>query len=39
MPTKNVTDIAATTAGAFQSDQGKGINVKGGRDAGTNNTI
>ena len=35
MPTKNVTDIAATTAGAFQSDQGKGINVKGGRDAGT----
>ncbi len=35
MPTKNVTDIVATTAGAFQSDQGKGINVKGGRDAGT----
>jgi len=35
MPTKNVTDIAATTAGAFQNDQGKGINIKGGRDAGT----
>ena len=35
MPTKSVTDIAATTAGAFQSDQGKGINIKGGRDEGT----
>jgi outer membrane receptor protein involved in Fe transport len=35
MPTKSVTDIAATTAGAFQSDQGKGINIKGQRDAGT----
>lgn len=35
MPTRNVTDIAATTAGAFQADQGKGINIKGGRDAGT----
>lgn len=35
MATKNVTDIAATTAGAFQSDQGKGINIKGGRDGGT----
>ncbi len=35
MPTKNVTDIAATTAGAFQSDQGKGINVRGQRDEGT----
>ncbi len=35
MPTKSITDIAATTAGAFQSDQGKGINIKGGRDAGT----
>jgi outer membrane receptor for monomeric catechols len=35
MPTRNVTDIAATTAGAFQSDQGGGINVKGGREEGT----
>ncbi|MES2619276.1 MAG: TonB-dependent receptor [Bacteroidota bacterium] len=35
MATKSITDIAATTAGAFQSDQGKGINIKGGRDAGT----
>ncbi|MFN8286809.1 MAG: carboxypeptidase-like regulatory domain-containing protein [Chitinophagales bacterium] len=35
MPTRNVTDIAATTAGAFQSDQGAGINVKGGREEGT----
>jgi len=35
MPTKNVTDIAATTAGAFQADQGKGINIKGQRDGGT----
>jgi len=35
MPTRNVTDIAATTAGAFQGDQGGGINVKGGREEGT----
>lgn len=35
MPTRNVTDIAATTAGAFQSDVGAGINVKGGREDGT----
>lgn len=35
MPTRNISDIAATTAGAFQSDQGGGINVKGGREEGT----
>lgn len=35
MPTRNVSDIAATTAGAFQGDQGGGINVKGGREDGT----
>lgn len=35
MPTRSITDIAATTAGAFQSDQGAGINVKGGREEGT----
>ncbi|MFM2306977.1 MAG: hypothetical protein RLZZ367_1646, partial [Bacteroidota bacterium] len=35
MPTRNVTDIAATTSGVFQGDQGKGIQIRGGRDAGT----
>lgn len=35
MPTRNITDIAATTAGAFQSDQGGGISIKGGREEGT----
>ncbi len=35
MATRNVSDIAATTAGAFQSDQGKGISIKGGREEGT----
>jgi len=35
LPTRNISDIAATTAGAFQSDQGGGINVKGGREEGT----
>lgn len=35
MPTRSVQDIAATTAGAFQSDQGTGISIKGGREEGT----
>lgn len=35
MPTRSVSDIAATTAGAFQSDQGGGISIKGGREDGT----
>lgn len=35
MATKNVTDIAATTAGVFQADQGGGLNIKGGRGEGT----
>lgn len=35
MPTRNITDIAATTSGVFQGDQGKGIQIRGGRDAGT----
>ncbi|MCX6198820.1 MAG: TonB-dependent receptor [Bacteroidetes bacterium] len=35
MSTKNISDIAATTAGAFQNDQGGGINIKGGREDGT----
>lgn len=35
MPTRSVQDIAATTAGAFQNDQGGGISIKGGREEGT----
>ncbi|HWB62924.1 MAG TPA: TonB-dependent receptor, partial [Chitinophagales bacterium] len=35
MATKNISDIAATTAGVFQGDQGGGINIKGGRDDAT----
>ncbi len=35
MSTRSISDIAATTAGAFQSDQGAGLNIKGGRDEGT----
>jgi outer membrane receptor protein involved in Fe transport len=35
MATKNVSDIAATTAGVFQSDQGGTLNVRGGREDGT----
>ena len=35
MSTKNISDIAATTAGVFQSDQGGGLNIKGGRAEGT----
>ncbi|MCS6934998.1 MAG: carboxypeptidase regulatory-like domain-containing protein [Chitinophagales bacterium] len=35
MPTRNVTDIAATTAGAFQSDIGAGISIRGGREEAT----
>jgi len=31
MPTRNLNDIASTTAGVFQQDQGKGVNIKGGR--------
>lgn len=35
MPTRSVSDIAATTAGVFQNDQGGGISVRGGREEGT----
>lgn len=35
MATKSVQDIAATTAGVFQSDQGGGLNIRGGRSDGT----
>jgi outer membrane receptor protein involved in Fe transport len=35
MSTKNIDDIAATTAGVFQADQGGGLNIKGGRGDAT----
>ena len=35
MSTKNISDIAATTAGVFQSDQGGSLNIRGGREDGT----
>lgn len=35
MPTRNVTDLVATTSGAFQEDAGSGISVKGGREEAT----
>lgn len=35
MSTKNISDIAATTAGVFQNDQGGGLNIRGGREDGT----
>jgi outer membrane receptor protein involved in Fe transport len=35
MPTRNITDVVATTSGAFQEDANKGISVKGGREEST----
>lgn len=35
MPSKNINSVAATTAGVYQSDEGKDLNVRGMRDAGT----
>ncbi len=35
MSTKNITDIAATTSGVFQGDQGASLNIKGGRGDAT----
>ncbi len=35
MSTKNVSDIAATTAGVFQNDAGGALNIRGGREDGT----
>ncbi len=35
MSTKNISDIAATTAGVFQSDAGGSLNIRGGREDGT----
>lgn len=34
-PTRNISSIASTTAGVYQSDEGDGLNVKGQRDDGT----
>ncbi|MGZ3999408.1 MAG: carboxypeptidase regulatory-like domain-containing protein [Mucilaginibacter sp.] len=35
MATKDINSVAATTAGVFQSDEGKGLNVRGARDGAT----
>jgi outer membrane receptor protein involved in Fe transport len=33
--TRNITDVAATASGVFQSDAGKGLNIGGAREDGT----
>lgn len=35
MATKDINSVAATTAGVYQSDEGKGLNVRGGREGAT----
>ena len=35
MATKNINSVAATTAGVYQADEGKGLNVRGGRSNST----
>ncbi|MCC7050477.1 MAG: TonB-dependent receptor, partial [Bacteroidia bacterium] len=35
MATKNINSVASTTAGVFQSDEGKSLNVRGSRSEGT----
>ncbi|MBI3509221.1 MAG: TonB-dependent receptor [Bacteroidetes bacterium] len=35
MPSKNINSVAATTAGVYQADEGKGLNMRGMRDGGT----
>jgi hypothetical protein len=35
LPTRDIQSIAATTSGAYQADEGSGINIKGGRTDGT----
>ncbi|MFL5751964.1 MAG: TonB-dependent receptor plug domain-containing protein, partial [Bacteroidia bacterium] len=35
MATKNVLSVASTTAGVYQSDEGKAVNVRGSRSGGT----
>lgn len=35
MATKSINSVAATTAGVFQTDEGAGLNVRGGRNGAT----
>jgi hypothetical protein len=35
MPSKNINSVAATTAGVYQADEGKTLNMRGQRDQGT----
>jgi hypothetical protein len=35
MPSKNINSVAATTAGVYQADEGKALNMRGQRDQGT----
>ncbi|MCE3225940.1 MAG: TonB-dependent receptor [Bacteroidetes bacterium] len=35
LATKDINSVAATTAGVYQADEGKKVNVRGGRDAST----
>lgn len=35
LPTRDLQSIASTTSGAFQADEGGGINIKGGREDAT----
>lgn len=35
LPTRNVTSIASTTAGVYQADEGRDVNVKGARSEAT----
>lgn len=35
MATKNINSVAATSAGVYQADEGKTLNVRGGRDGST----
>ena len=35
MPSKNINSVASTTAGVYQADEGKSINMRGARDGGT----
>ncbi|HXH17875.1 MAG TPA: carboxypeptidase regulatory-like domain-containing protein [Chitinophagales bacterium] len=35
LPTKNVNSIASLSAGVYQSGEGKGLNIKGAREEGT----
>jgi hypothetical protein len=35
LATKDINSVAATTAGVYQQDEGKGLNVRGGREGAT----